>query len=83
MLCGAAQSIPVEAPGCSPMAAGDTSCGLGLLMLSLMVPWSHYNTFLLVAEHTVIIALCWVCLLSLFFQANLALFALASKTKAN
>lgn len=50
------------------MAAGDTSCGLRLLTLSLMVPCSHYPTFLLVAEHVVIIALCWVCLLSLFYR---------------
>lgn len=50
------------------MAAGDTSCALRLLTLSLMVPCSHYPTFLLVAEHVVITALCWICLLSLFYR---------------
>lgn len=68
VLCGAVQPIAVEAPGCSPMAAGDTSCGLGLLVLSLMIPCSHYPTFLLVAEHAVVIGLCWVCLPSLFYR---------------
>lgn len=68
MLCGAVQSIPGEASGCFLMAAGDTSCCLRLLTLSLMVPCSHYPTFLLVAEHVVTIALCWVCLLSLFYR---------------